>query len=83
MMPQVSSVSDDTIWSIIITLLESSSMLLENIYSTGINHDHCHMMIIICLYYRPQVGSDRNSKAIFTQAKKHSRYLTLQLAMTI
>jgi hypothetical protein len=29
--------------------LELSIMLLENIYSTGITHDDCHMLIVICL----------------------------------
>jgi hypothetical protein len=30
--------------------LESSIMLLEYIYSTGVTHDDNHMMIVICLY---------------------------------
>jgi hypothetical protein len=43
------------LWSLImllelsIMILESSNMLLENIYSTGVPHDNCHKMIIVCL----------------------------------
>jgi hypothetical protein len=36
-----------------LTDLESSIMLLENIYSTGVTHDDNHMTIIIGLYHRP------------------------------
>jgi hypothetical protein len=33
--------------------LELSIMLLENIYSTGVTHDDCHIMIVMCgLYYK-------------------------------
>ncbi len=34
-------------------LLESSIMLLENTYNTGVTHDDCHIVIVICLKYRP------------------------------
>jgi hypothetical protein len=34
-----------------IMLLELSIMLIENIYSTGVSHDDCHMMIVMCLQY--------------------------------
>jgi hypothetical protein len=40
-------------WSIM--LLESSIVLLEKIYSTRITHHDCHLIIIICLYYKPLV----------------------------
>ncbi len=43
-------VNDATSWSITIKpsikLLKSSTMLLDNIYSTGITHNGHHMMII-------------------------------------
>jgi hypothetical protein len=37
----VASLSDDSRG--VIYALESSIMLLENIYSTGITHDDCHL----------------------------------------
>ncbi len=41
-------VNDTTSWSVTLelsgTLLESSIMLPENIYCTGVTHDNCHMM---------------------------------------
>jgi hypothetical protein len=38
---------------IILSMLEVSFMVLENTYSTGITHVHCHLMIKIFLKYRP------------------------------
>ncbi len=53
-MPVKSSVSDTTFWSItlgvlLITIAEAKAKALRQIYSTGINHDIPHKMIIICL----------------------------------
>jgi hypothetical protein len=39
---------------IILTTLEVSFMLLDNVYSTGITHDDRHMTIVIYIKYRPQ-----------------------------
>jgi hypothetical protein len=37
---------------VILTTLEVSFMLLANIYSGGVTHDDCHVMIVIYLMYR-------------------------------
>jgi hypothetical protein len=48
------------LWSSIMLLMSSvmlpelSNTLLENIHSTGVTHDDCHMMTPICLKYRLQ-----------------------------
>jgi hypothetical protein len=49
MTPLESSVSDATILNITILLLDSSIMLLENIYSTGVTHSDHHLTTVICL----------------------------------
>jgi len=51
-------VSDVTLWNITlglsITILEASFTLICDVYSTGITHDDCQLMTIICLKYMPQ-----------------------------
>jgi len=43
-------------WHHSLTTLELPIMLLENIYSAGITHDNCHLMIVKYLQYRSQTS---------------------------
>jgi len=48
-----SSVSDATIWNVtlesLITILEASFSLIDDVNSTGVNYDNRQLTIIICL----------------------------------
>jgi hypothetical protein len=71
-------VNDATSWSITLelsmTLLESSTMLLVNIYSTGITHYERHMTIVMCLWHMPLVLPFYLLKGLYYKALHSSNY---------
>ncbi len=46
----------------ILTTLEVSFMILENIYSTGITHDNCHLRLS---YFLVQAGNTKGEVSLY------------------